>query len=152
MCITPLEYSTQGDKLYRAPIYGTAVGVGAYMLELYRNACARPFQLATTPGFQVNTLRGALYDTWYYTILLHAKPPPCLAFWKVVQCATSIVRTYIPTGTHRFCGIRCLTRDILSSTLSVSPPPVVASVDDHLRLHRSSETCLLYTPPSPRAS
>lgn len=110
------------------------------MLELYRNACARPFQLATTPGFQVNTLRGALYDTWYYTILLHAKPPPCLAFWKVVQCATSIVRTYIPTGTHRFCGIRCLTRDILSSTLSVSPPPGVASVDDHLRQPRSCET------------
>lgn len=41
--------------------------------------------------------------------------------------------------THRFCGIRCLTRDILSSTLSVSPPPVVASVDNHLRQPRSCE-------------
>lgn len=54
----------------------------------------------------------------------------------LVQRAASCI---VHSSTHRFCGIRCLTRDILSSTLSVSPPPGVIFVEDHLREPRSCE-------------
>lgn len=48
-------------------------------------------------------------------------------------------RRCIVHKTHRFCGIRCLTLAILSSTSSVSPVPGTVSVDTHLRQSSSCE-------------
>lgn len=69
--------------------------------------------------------------------MLHVKHQPCLAL-PLLPCALWQFNALNP-NTHRFCGIRCLTRDILSSTLNVSPPLGVASVDAHLRKPRSCE-------------